>query len=80
MEATELQATAAALRRAVTQLGRRLRAERPADPGGLALALLGHLYRRGPSSAGELAGAERLRPQSVTRVLAALERDGLISR
>ena len=81
MDESELHETAVAMRRAVSKLGLRLRAERPGhEPGRLALSLLGHLYRHGPMSAGELAGAERLQPQSVTRALAALDERGLISR
>jgi len=69
------------LRRGVLRLSRRLQAERA--PGGLSLtkiSMLGHLARRGSLTPGELAAADRLRPQSVTRVLAELERDGLIAR
>ncbi|WP_214317279.1 MarR family winged helix-turn-helix transcriptional regulator [Nonomuraea sediminis] len=73
--------TAVALRRAATALGRRLREERAAEgPGRLGLALLGHLHRRGAMTAGELAAAEHLQPQSVTRVLASLDAHGLIRR
>ncbi|ETK37902.1 MarR family winged helix-turn-helix transcriptional regulator [Microbispora sp. ATCC PTA-5024] len=76
-----LSATAAGLRRASTRLARRLRAERPVHAvSGLGISLLGHLYRRGPMTAGELAEAERLQPQSLTRALAALESGGLIVR
>lgn len=42
--------------------------------------MLGHLARKGPMTAGALAAADRLQPQSVTRVLAELETDGLITR
>ena len=73
--------TAASLRRAATALGRRLREERnPEGPGRLGLALLGHLHRRGAMTAGDLATAEHLQPQSITRVLAALEARELIRR
>src|SRR5581483_8194982 len=81
MDDAELKSTAVALRRAVSKLGLRLRAQRPGhEPGRLGLALLGHLYRQGPMTAGELAAAERLQPQSVTRALAALDGRGLITR
>jgi DNA-binding MarR family transcriptional regulator len=43
------------------------------------LSVLGLLYR-GPMSAGELAGAERVQPQSLTRTLAALEERREIGR
>jgi len=43
------------------------------------LSVLGLLYRA-PMSAGELAWAERVQPQSLTRTLAALEERGEIGR
>jgi DNA-binding MarR family transcriptional regulator len=52
-------------------------------PGGLTaaeLSVLAHLNRRGPLSPGELAVAERVQPQSLTRTLGGLERGGYISR
>lgn len=67
--------------RAVLALGRRLRAERP--QGGPALSALGALStlnREGPMSAVRLAERERLRPQSLTRILAELEQSGWITR
>ncbi len=72
---------AAVLRRAVVRLNRRLRQER--GDGGLSpnqLAVLGHLHRRGSATPGEIAAEERQRPQSLTRVFAELEADGLIAR
>ncbi|MEU8695296.1 MarR family transcriptional regulator [Streptomyces sp. NPDC048665] len=72
---------AARLRRAVVRLNRRLRQER--GDGGLSpnqLAVLGHLSRYGPATPGEIAAAERQRPQSLTRVYAELETEGLIAR
>jgi DNA-binding MarR family transcriptional regulator len=74
-------AAAQAVRRATLRLSRRLQAER--DQRALSLtkiSVLGHLLRTGPMSAGALAAADRLQPQSLTRVLADLERDGLIER
>ena len=74
-------AEAAAVREGVQRLSRRLQGER--SPAGLSLtktSLLGHLARRGDLSPGELAAADRLQPQSVTRSLAELERDGLVQR
>jgi DNA-binding MarR family transcriptional regulator len=72
---------AVTLRRGVTSLGRRLRAERV--PGGLTaleLSVLGHLTRRGPLTPGDLAAADRLQPQSLTRALVRLEADQLVAR
>jgi DNA-binding MarR family transcriptional regulator len=73
--------SAASVRRGVIRLGRRLQAERPerSEPL-LRLAVLGHLSRDGALSPGTLAAAERLQPQSLTRTLYGLERDGLVSR
>jgi DNA-binding MarR family transcriptional regulator len=72
---------AAALRRGTTNLSRRLRMERPetGEPL-LELSVLGHLSVRGPMTPGELAAAERVQPQTLTRTLAALEAKGQISR
>lgn len=72
---------AAALRQGVTRLGRRLRAER--GPEALSpnkVSVLAQLSRLGPLSASALAAAERQQPQALTRVLADLEDDGLITR
>jgi len=69
------------IRRGTLKLARRLRAERPS--GGLSpnkLGVLGHLHRRGPTTPGELAAAERQQPQSLTRIFADLERAGLVTR
>ncbi|MEU4089435.1 MarR family winged helix-turn-helix transcriptional regulator [Streptomyces aureus] len=71
----------AEIRQGVIRLARRLSAERPAD--GLSLnksSVLGHLRRNGPMSAGALAAADHQQPQSLTRVFADLEAEGLISR
>jgi DNA-binding MarR family transcriptional regulator len=72
---------AAVVRRAVNRLGRRMRAERPPDalPTGR-LGALALLYRSGPSSPGAMATALRVQPQSLTRTLAALEADGMVTR
>ncbi|WP_328673600.1 MarR family winged helix-turn-helix transcriptional regulator [Streptomyces sp. NBC_00328] len=71
----------AEIRQGVIRLARRLSAERPMD--GLSLnksSVLGHLRRNGPMSAGALAAADHQQPQSLTRVFADLEQEGLISR
>ncbi|WP_105970774.1 MarR family winged helix-turn-helix transcriptional regulator [Streptomyces geranii] len=73
--------TAAEVRQGVTRLARRLRAVR--SPGTLSnnkLGVLGTLHRNGPSTPGELAETERQQPQSLTRVFAELEADGLVTR
>jgi DNA-binding MarR family transcriptional regulator len=72
---------AVAVRRAVLSIGRRLKAERPAEGRpSLELSVLGHLHRRGPMTPGDLAAAERVQPQTLTRTLTSLEHDGLIVR
>ncbi|MFJ8494164.1 MarR family winged helix-turn-helix transcriptional regulator [Streptomyces sp. NPDC094038] len=74
-------AEAARVRRAVLLFNRRLRQER--RDGSLSpnqLSVLGHLYRHGPSTPGEVAAAERQRPQSLTRVFAELAAEGLVGR
>lgn len=69
------------LRRGTLRLARRLRAERPANGiSQLKLNVLAHLSRSGPMSPGELAAAEHIQPQSLTRTLAALEQDRLVTR
>lgn len=72
---------ASQLRASVTRLARRLRYERPDTALPLThLATLGILERHGSLSPGELATHERVQPPSMTRVLAALEDRGLVSR
>jgi len=67
--------------RAVLQLGRRLRAQRPGAAISLPqLALLATLHQQGTMRATHLAAYQRLQPQSLTRLMAALERKGLIVR
>jgi len=72
---------AAQIRRGIVRLNRRLRQER--GDGSLSpnqLGVLGHLHRHGSATPGEVAAAERQRPQSLTRVFAELEAEGLIAR
>jgi DNA-binding MarR family transcriptional regulator len=77
----QLTTAAATVRRSVMSLGRRLKLERPADGRtSLELSALGHLHRRGPMTPGEIAAAERVQPQTVTRTVTSLEADGLISK
>ncbi len=72
---------AALLLRSILALGRRLRAERPGASLSLSgLGILGSLRRHGPLIATQLAAEERLQPQSLTRLVAALEQDRLITR
>lgn len=71
-------ALASELRLVLGQLMRRLRAEHrfSLSQG----AVLGRLDREGNMSIGELALAERVRPQSMGQTVADLEADGLIAR
>lgn len=71
----------AQVRRGASRLARRLRLERPADSiSATKIAVLAHLRRWGPATPGELAVSERLQPQSLTRVIADLEADELLTR
>jgi DNA-binding MarR family transcriptional regulator len=71
----------AQIRRGATRLSRRLRFERPADSLSLTkLSVLAHLHRGDAVTPGEIAAADWLQPQSLTRVIAELEGDGLLTR
>jgi DNA-binding MarR family transcriptional regulator len=77
----EVVAAARALRRGITELYRRLRAERMSH--GLSpskLSILGRLALNGPLTVTALAAKERVQPQSLTRTLADLEESKLIVR
>ena len=81
MSDSALEDPSALIARAVLRLGRRLRAARPDSSVNLStLALLTTLHRLGPMPGARLAREERLQPQSLTRLLAAMEADGLIVR
>lgn len=70
------------VRRGITHLARRMRGLR-VDHGisGSKLAVLGWLFRAAsPMTAKGLARLERLQPQSLTRIIAELENEGLIRR
>src|ERR1700733_7369485 len=69
---------ASELRVVLGGLIRRLRAERRFSLS--QASVLGRLDREGTMSIGDLAGAERVRPQSMTQTIADLEADGLIER
>ncbi|HEX4717589.1 MAG TPA: MarR family transcriptional regulator [Thermoleophilaceae bacterium] len=77
-EAPDPAALASELRVALGQLARRLRAEHgfPIHHG----AVLGRLDREGARSIGQLATAERVRPQSMAQTVQELERRGLVAR
>ncbi|MFI0434045.1 MAG: MarR family winged helix-turn-helix transcriptional regulator [Candidatus Nanopelagicales bacterium] len=71
---------AADLHIAVMRLARRLRAERRADIGSTQLGTLASVVRAGPVPMSELAAAEGVRGPSMTRTVACLEAEGLVSR
>src|SRR5260221_7015695 len=69
------------LRATVSQLSRQLRAALPADGISVAkLSALGQLHRLGALTPSELARRERVKLQSLTRLLAELEADGWLLR
>lgn len=70
------------LRVSVARLARRLRQEGSHDENATPsqLTALATLHRDGPMTLGELAAAERVKPPSMTRIVAALEERGLVRR
>lgn len=76
-----LLATASALRQGTLRMTLLLRRSRTALALSLnKLGILSRLRRSGPATLGELAIAARQKPQSLTRVFAELEQDGLVTR
>ncbi|MDQ3619688.1 MAG: MarR family transcriptional regulator [Actinomycetota bacterium] len=71
---------AAELRLAVMRLARRLRQQAPADVTPSMLSALTVVERLGPITLGDLAGFERVRPPTMTRIVTRLEEDGLVER
>ncbi len=72
---------ASRLRLSVVRLNRRLRSQRTRSTVSLTqMAAMSTLYKRGPLTPGELAAAEGVQPPSMTRVIAALEDFGYVSR
>ncbi len=70
--------TIALLRGAVLVLARRLRRQRADDDlSATEVAVLGRVYRDGPSTPGALARAEHVQPPSMTRIIERLEQRGL---
>jgi DNA-binding MarR family transcriptional regulator len=68
------------LRHAVTRLARRLRQQSSAGITPSQLAVLSGLDSSGPVTLGELAAAEAVSPPSITRIVRALEEQGLVKR
>jgi DNA-binding MarR family transcriptional regulator len=71
---------AAALREGVLALSRRMRAARPAGLSPTGLIVLSRLHRGGEMTPTMLASLDRMQPQSLTRILSALEERGLVRR
>lgn len=72
---------AGSLRDAVGRLGRRMRHHAPHPELSLGqLAALRSLERHGPMTPGELAAHEKLRPPSMTKIVARLEELGYVTR
>lgn len=71
---------AARLRLAVMRLARLLRGHIGDDVTASQLSALSSLERSGPLTLGELSSVERVKPPTMTRVVASLEELGLVSR
>ncbi|HJQ46434.1 MAG TPA: MarR family transcriptional regulator [Amycolatopsis sp.] len=81
MPESDLAELAHEVREGVGRLNWRMRAERDrTGPSPLVLSVLSRLYRAGTQTPKTLADGERIQPQSLTRVLATLEREGLVAR
>lgn len=81
-EAAEEPALATRLRLAVVRLNRRLRVQRDTEAVATLtqLSALSTLHRHGPMTPGDLAVCERVRPPSMTRVIAALAELSFVER
>jgi DNA-binding MarR family transcriptional regulator len=78
---TDRNSDIALIARAVLRLSRRMRAAAPSGgPSISMIALLATLHREGPMPGVALAAAEGLKPQSLSRLIAALEAGGMIER
>ena len=71
---------ASRLRLAVTRLARRLRNQLPGELSPSQLATLSSVDRLGPITLGELSAAERVKPPTMTKIVACLEDQGLVTR
>jgi DNA-binding MarR family transcriptional regulator len=69
------------VRRGISRIHRLVAASLPrGDLSQAKISALASLQREGSTNAGTLSGRMTIRPQSLTRVLADLERDGLVTR
>jgi DNA-binding MarR family transcriptional regulator len=71
---------AARLRLVLNRLARRLRSQTPADLSPSLTSALVTIELQGPITLGQLASCERVTPPSVTRMVASLEKLGLVRR
>jgi DNA-binding MarR family transcriptional regulator len=71
---------ASQLRLVVTRLARRLRTQLPGELSPSQLATLASVERLGPLTLGELSSVERVKPPTMTKIVACLEEQGLVSR
>ena len=71
---------ASRLRLVVTRLARRLRTQLPGELSPSQLATLASVERLGPITLGELSSVERVKPPTMTKIVACLEEQGLVSR
>ncbi|MDQ3640442.1 MAG: MarR family transcriptional regulator, partial [Actinomycetota bacterium] len=71
---------ASRLRLVVTRLARRLRTQLPGELSPSQLATLSSVERLGPLTLGELSTTERVKPPTMTKIVACLEEQGLVSR
>ncbi len=71
---------ASRLRLVVTRLARRLRTQLPGQLSPSQLATLSSVEHLGPLTLGELSAVERVKPPTMTKIVACLEEQGLVSR
>ena len=71
---------ASRMRLAVMRLGRRLRRQASSDLTPSQMSALSSVERLGPLTLGELSAVEGVRPPTLTKVVAALEEQGLVAR
>jgi DNA-binding MarR family transcriptional regulator len=71
---------ASRLRLAIMRLARRLRRQGAGDLTPSQASALSSLERLGPMTLGELSATEGVRPPTLTKIVAALEEQGLVSR
>ena len=78
---TALDQLAVDLRVSLLRTARRLRAQKSVDElSDAQFSVLAHLFTQGPRTPGELAEAEHVRPPSMTRTIAGLVEQGLVTR